>query len=64
VDIRPKDSGGHKVQYRFFSVYHQGMPGIMPALESDHCLAPIGQKIDDLSFALITPLDSKDHYPS
>jgi hypothetical protein len=51
------------VQHRLISVNHQGVACIMPALEPHNGLAPIGQQINDLSFALITPLNSKDHYP-
>jgi hypothetical protein len=44
------------MQDRLLAVDDQGMPGIMSALEAHHGGGPIRQQIDDLPFALVTPL--------
>ena len=41
-----------------------GMPGIVPALITRHDIETLGQKINDLALAFITPLradDDDDH---
>jgi hypothetical protein len=49
------------VEYRFFTVDHQRMTGIVPALEADDRGGPVGQQIDDLAFSFITPLGADDN---
>ena len=44
-----------------FAVYNNGMPGIVSALKSHNNVRKFRQKIDDFTFAFITPLGS-DNY--
>jgi len=50
------------MQDGFLSVHHQRMPGVMPALKTHHALGVIRQPIDDLAFALISPLGADYHH--
>src|SRR5258708_1904812 len=38
------------------------MAGIMPALETHHDVGLLGQPVDDLALALVTPLGSDDDH--
>ena len=40
----------------------QRMPGIMAALEADHCVGPLCQPVDDLALAFIAPLGADHGY--
>lgn len=48
------------MQYRFLTFNDQRMSGVMPALEAHYCAGLIGQQIDDLALAFITPLTADD----
>ncbi len=50
------------MQHGFLAGYHQGMAGVMAALETHHALRMIGQPIDYLALAFITPLSADHHY--
>ena len=50
------------MQYRFLTINDQRMSGVMPALEAHYYASLIGQQIDDLALAFITPLGAKDYY--
>jgi hypothetical protein len=41
------------------AINNQGMPRIVTTLKSHYSLAAFGQKINDLSFAFVSPLDSQ-----
>ena len=45
---------------RLLSVDHEGMAGIVSALEAHHHVGALGKEIHHLSFPLITPLCSND----
>jgi hypothetical protein len=47
------------VEYGLVAFNNQGMPSIMTALKSHYRRATFGQKINDLSFAFVSPLNSK-----
>ena len=51
-----QDAGGEQVHDGFFAADHQGMAGVVAALEPDHGLGRFGQQVDDLAFAFIAPL--------
>ncbi|MFT7212430.1 MAG: hypothetical protein ACI9XK_002683, partial [Granulosicoccus sp.] len=51
-----------KVEDRFFIAYHQGMAGIMPTLETNDQRGLFSQYIDNLAFALVTPLGAKHEH--
>ena len=50
------------MQYRFLTLNDQRMSGVMPALEAHYCSGLIGQQIDNLALAFITPLGAQDYY--
>ena len=39
----------------------EGVPGIRTSLESRHCRIASGEDIDNLSFSLVSPLESEYH---
>ena len=43
------------------TVDHEGVAGIMPALEAHHDVGALGQPIDDLALAFVAPLGADDH---
>ena len=55
------DSGRNKVQYRLGVADHESMSGVVSALKAHHALRMPGQPVDDLAFALITPLGTYDY---
>ncbi len=55
-----KNSGWDKPQNGFFAIDHQGVARIVAPLESHHPADLLGQPVDDLALALVTPLGA-DH---
>ena len=53
---------GNQVQYRGLAVDDQGMAGIVATLKAHHGLGAVGQQIDDLALAFITPLGTDYDY--
>jgi hypothetical protein len=49
------------MQGGFAAFYHQRMPGIVTTLEAHHSRHLIGQQINNLTLAFITPLGAQ-HY--
>jgi hypothetical protein len=47
------------VKHGLLAINNQGMSRVMTTLESHYSLAAFGQKINDLSFAFVSPLDSQ-----
>jgi acetyl-CoA acetyltransferase len=60
--VRVEDARGNDVEDVLLAVDHQGMAGIVAALEADHVVRVPGQQIDDLALALITPLGADHHH--
>ena len=56
-----QDAGGNQPQYRLLAVDHQRMAGVVPALKAHYAIGMVGEPIDDLALALVTPLGA-DHY--
>ena len=50
------------MQDRLFSVDDEGVAGIIAALKSDYDIRVLGEEVDDLALALISPLSSDDSY--
>ena len=48
------------MQDRFLAADHQRVPGVVAALETHDRFRAIGEQVDDLSLALITPLGAND----
>ena len=50
------------MQYRFYTIDYQRMPGIVPPLESNHGFGLLGEKVNDLALAFVTPLRADDYH--
>ncbi len=61
LHIVTQDAGRNQVQHGLLTVDDQGMSGIVAALVTHDRSRLIGQQIDDLALALITPLGAQDH---
>ena len=57
---RPHDARGQQRELVGGAIDHQGVAGIMAALEADDDVGLLGQPIDDLALALVAPLGA-DH---
>ncbi len=49
------------MQYRFYTIDYQRMPGIMPSLETNYGLGFFGEKVNYLALSFVAPL-SAYHY--
>jgi hypothetical protein len=56
-----QDAGRNQVQHRLLARHDQGVAGIVAALEAHHALRAVGQPVDDLALAFITPLGADHH---
>ncbi|MNN72476.1 hypothetical protein D3C81_1885150 [compost metagenome] len=56
------DARRDQAKNRLLAVDPQRMAGIVTALEADHALDGFRQPIDDLAFALVTPLGADYDY--
>src|SRR5688572_9240416 len=54
--------GRNEMQYGLFAVHHQGVTGVVAALEADDDIGVAGKKIDDFAFTFVAPLGSDDCY--
>ena len=52
--------GGEQGQFVGLVPDHQGVAGIVSALEAHDDIGPVGQPVDDLALALVTPLGAYD----
>ena len=50
------------MQYGLFTVDHQGVAGVVAALETDDDIGVAGKKIDNFAFTFVAPLGSNDCY--
>ncbi|GAA4871579.1 hypothetical protein GCM10023333_00500 [Ferrimonas pelagia] len=50
------------MQYGFLAIDHQSVTGIVTALVADHVMGLIGEKVNNFTFAFITPLGAQDNY--
>src|SRR6266853_6750132 len=62
VDALPEDARGNQVQNGFLAADHQGMPGVVPALEAHHALGMVGEPVHHLALALVAPLGADDDH--
>ena len=46
---------------RLLARHHQGMPGVVPALEPHHHLGVLGEQVDDLALPFVAPLGTYHH---
>ena len=61
-DASAQDARRYQMQHRLLAAYDQRMPGVVAALKAHYSLRMIGQPVDDLAFALVTPLGADNHY--
>ena len=54
-------SGRNDVQDGLLAAHHEGVAGIVPALETHHGIGVVGEQIDDLALALVAPLGAENH---
>ena len=57
-----KDARGYEMKNKLLPFDHQGMSGIIAPLESDYIVGVTGKKVDNLTFALITPLGAHNNH--
>ena len=60
-DARAQDAGGNQMQNGLLTIDHQGMTGVVTALETHHGGGAIRQQIHHLALALVTPLGADHH---
>ena len=60
--VRVEYARGYDVEDVLLAVDHQGMTGVVAALEADHVIRVPRQQIDDLALALVTPLGADHHH--
>ncbi len=56
-----EDACGNQVQRELAMRVVDGVTGIRPAGETDHHAGLLGQQVNDLALAFVTPLDSDDY---
>src|SRR5207245_4686069 len=61
ADALPEDARGNQVQNGLLAADHQGMSGVVSALEAHHPLSVVGEPVDHLPLALVTPLGADDY---
>ena len=64
LDAGAHDAAGNQMQGGLDTVDHQGVAGVVAALEAHHALGALGQPIHQLALALVAPLGAHDHYIS
>jgi len=55
------DARGDQLQGRLLAIDDQGVAGVVTALETHDSSGVVGQPVDDLAFAFVTPLGADDH---
>ena len=58
---RIQDSRRDQVELPRHTVAHDGVPGVVAALEADHHVRLLREEIDDLALTLVAPLGAHDH---
>src|SRR5690606_40342600 len=56
-----QDAGGNQMQHRLLAVDHQCVASIVATLEAGHTGHLIGQQINDLALAFVTPLGAQNY---
>ena len=58
---RVQDPGRDQVELPVLAVAHDGVPGVVAALEVDHEIRLLREEVDDLALAFVAPLGVDDH---
>ena len=61
LHARTHDAAGDQMQRGFHPIDHQGVPGIVTPLKTDHALRALRQPVHQLAFALVPPLGAYDN---
>src|SRR5690606_28341185 len=59
-DAVTEDAGGNQLKHSLVATDDQGVAGVVAALETHHATGALGEQVDDLALAFITPLGA-DH---
>ena len=59
---RMQHAGRNQAQHGFLAIHHQGVASVVAALEAHHALGVIGQPVNNLAFAFVTPLGADHDY--
>jgi hypothetical protein len=59
-----QDARRDQVQDGLLAIDDQRVAGVVPALEAHHGIRPLGEQVDDLALALVTPLGADHDYAS
>ena len=62
LGVGMQDARGDQMKDEFLAVHHQGVAGVVAALIPHHHPGPLGQEVDDLPLAFVTPLGAHHHY--
>ena len=57
----PQDARGDQVQHGLLAADDEGVTGVVATLEADHCRGSLGEQVDDLTLALVSPLRTYDN---
>ena len=58
----PHDAGGQKRELVDLAADHEGVAGIVPALEAHDHVGLLGEPVDDLALAFVAPLGAHDDH--
>ena len=56
LHLGPKNAAGDQRKLERLPAHDDGVPGVGPALVANDDIVPLGEKIDDLPFGFVTPL--------
>ena len=56
-----QDPGWDQVELPVHAFAHDGVAGVVAALEADHHIRLLGKEVDDLALAFVAPLGAHDH---
>ncbi len=60
--VAVEDAAWDEGEDRLLPIHHQGVPGVVAALEAHHHLGALGEQVDHLALALVAPLGAHHHH--
>src|SRR5215472_5093861 len=61
-DVRMQDAARDELELELAMLGDDGMPSVVAALGSDHHVGLLGEEVDELALALVSPLSTDDNY--
>ena len=58
---RVEDPAGDEREDRLLAADHEGVPRVVPSLETNDHLGVLGEQVDDLALSLVAPLGTDHH---